>query len=236
MRQSRCVWAGRYPAATVREGQLAHRGRDPYLQLRVLTQWLPGTDGQEENGTRKGPGMGPDTPLRRRVGEKCRRRTGTTYSQKQSSASICRKPWGCDLLVGASVTLGKSLCQMLVQTNPHALLEMQVRLTKLLPLVHPCRAGSPCLGADLALRQTHLALMPSPAPQPPGSGPRANGLSSRGPFQPTPADTALVTSPESTLLGAHGRLASPAGSDEASQGHMGARTCLQESGWLLAGV
>ena len=87
--------------------------------------------------------------------------------------------------------------------------------------------------------------MPSPAPQPPGSGPRAkppgsglraNGLSSRGPFQRTPVDTALVASPESTLLGAHGRLASPTGSDEASQGHVGARPCLQESGWLLAGV
>lgn len=74
---------------------------------------------------------------------------------------------------------------MLVQTSPHLLLEMQVRLTKLLPLVHQCRAGSPCLRADLALRQTHLALTPSPAPQLPGSGPCANGLLSRGPSQPT---------------------------------------------------
>ena len=50
------------------------------------------------------------------------------------------------------------------------------------------------------------------------------------------ADAALVASPESTLLAAHGRLASPAGSDGASQGHVGARPCLRASGWLLAGV
>ena len=35
--------------------------------MRVLTQWLPGTDGLEENRTRKGQGMGPDAPLRKRA-------------------------------------------------------------------------------------------------------------------------------------------------------------------------